>query len=433
MAEISLAHMVSTDHAAEFAGDKTQGTLIVNGKECSVTVMTDTESVTEAALAFLEDINEQNDVDQAELLKHEFVEITEEIIFIEEEIQTLSTLLESTGAQDESTALETPHQPNGEKALNRDSRAQNQTRKQAEGGPSSQGRTEIYSSLFSLARSFNMTLSENRPKKESEMAKREETLQGRKEGFERPAAFIADRPSFERPSDPFFDRDREGQKEREKDQEEENEGFAGNQEQKDQSKDREEKSKKIVSIKNIQGARNDRKTNSNNLRASHPQDPQSPQSPAKAPASMENIFIRFMALMARILGQAELEAHQLYVRIKERTDAIDLLTNLIAKINNEKGAIDWSNNEEMKKLVDRARALGVEIPDGKYKWSEEEKKLLKENIQTRKDSMEKVTQLERTDMQRYLQEASQCHQARSNVLKLLKEVVDTFVHNIRPS
>jgi len=50
----------------------------------------------------------------------------------------------------------------------------------------------------------------------------------------------------------------------------------------------------------------------------------------------------------------------------------------------------------------------------------------------RKDSMEKVTQLERTDMQRYLQEASQCHQARSNVLKLLKEVMDTIIHNMRP-
>ena len=139
-----------------------------------------------------------------------------------------------------------------------------------------------------------------------------------------------------------------------------------------------------------------------------------------------------MALMARILGQAEAEAHDLYMRIKERTDSIDLLTLLISKINSEKGAIDWSNNEEMKQLIEKARALGVDIPQGKFKWNEDEKKLLKENIQMRKDSMEKVTQLERTDMQRYLQEASQCHQARSNVLKLLKEVMDTIIHNMRP-
>lgn len=146
----------------------------------------------------------------------------------------------------------------------------------------------------------------------------------------------------------------------------------------------------------------------------------------------DNLFIRFMALMARILGQAEAEAHELYLRIKHRTDDVDTLTQLMSKINSEKGNIDWSQNAEMKKLLEQVRALGVDIPAGKFTWTEEEKKLLKENIQMRKDSMEKITQLERTDMQRFLQEASQCHQARSNMLKLLKEVMDTIIHNMRP-
>lgn len=145
-----------------------------------------------------------------------------------------------------------------------------------------------------------------------------------------------------------------------------------------------------------------------------------------------NIYIRFMALMARILGQAEAEGHQLYLRIKGRTDNIDTLTQLISKVNSSDGKIDWSDDEEMKQLVDKAREIGVDIPKEKYSWSEDEKRLLKENIQMRKDSMEKVTQLERTDMQRYLQEASQCHQARSNTLKLMKEVMDTIIHNMRP-
>ena len=148
--------------------------------------------------------------------------------------------------------------------------------------------------------------------------------------------------------------------------------------------------------------------------------------------SIDNIYIRFLALMARILGQAEAEAHQLYLKIKERTDNIDILSLIVAKINNSPGDIDWSQDPKMRELIDRAREIGVELPEGKYAWSEAEKHLLKENIAMRKDSMEKITQLERTDMQRYLQEASQCHQARSNVLKLLKEVIDTIIHNMRP-
>lgn len=147
---------------------------------------------------------------------------------------------------------------------------------------------------------------------------------------------------------------------------------------------------------------------------------------------VENIFVKFMQLMAKILGQAEAEAHELYLKIKERTDTVDLLTLLLSKVNSEKEDINWEDNEEMKLLVNKARQCGVDIPPDKYTWTEEEKKLLKENIQMRKDSLEKITQLERTDMQRYLQEVSQCHQTRSNVLKLLKEVIDTFIYNLRP-
>ncbi|WP_100934342.1 hypothetical protein [Candidatus Chlamydia corallus] len=147
---------------------------------------------------------------------------------------------------------------------------------------------------------------------------------------------------------------------------------------------------------------------------------------------IENVFLRFMKLMARILGQAEAEANELYMRVKKRTDDVDTLTVLISKINNEKKDIDWSKDEEMKTLLNKAKEIGVTIDTDKYAWTEEEKKLLKENVQMRKENMEKITQMERTDMQRHLQEISQCHQARSNVLKLLKELMDTFVYNLRP-
>lgn len=150
-----------------------------------------------------------------------------------------------------------------------------------------------------------------------------------------------------------------------------------------------------------------------------------------APPNTENIFVRFMHLMARILGQAEAEAHELYLKVKARTDDVDTLTLLLSKINNESDAVNWEEQEDLKRLVDRAKELGVPIHDS-YQWSTEEKKLLKENIIMRKENLEKITQLERTDMQRLLQEVSQCHQARSNVLKLLKELMDTFIYNLRP-
>lgn len=153
--------------------------------------------------------------------------------------------------------------------------------------------------------------------------------------------------------------------------------------------------------------------------------------PKKNVKSFDNIFIDFMALMTRILGQVEAEAHDLYQRVKGRTDQVDTLNALLGKINTTKGTMDWKNNPAGMDLIKKAQDLGVEITQDKNKWTEDEKKLLKENIQMKKDSLEKISQLERTDMQRFLQEAAQCHQARSNVLKLMKEVMDTITHNLK--
>jgi len=199
-------------------------------------------------------------------------------------------------------------------------------------------------------------------------------------------------------------------------QEQEREG-SGREQQRDPQEEKKRQNKKlIIERKNASVASSERGEN---------------REPPDTLRDIGDIFTRFLALMARILGQAEADAHNLYQRIKERTDNIDILTGLIGKINTSDGKIDWSKDEQMKAIIDKVRALGVEIPEGKYSWTDEEKRYLKENIQMRKDTLEKVTQLERTDMQRYMQEASQCHQARSNVLKLIKEVMDTIIHNMR--
>ena len=288
--------------------------------------------------------------------------------------------------------------------------------------------------MFSLARSFNTTLSQGRQGQKTDQPSQQPS-QGREAS---PLSMVSPTSLFKgeqvAPQESHYDQEGQGEKQGKNGREGERESSPQDQQQKRES---EEKKKKITSIGSIQAARSKEASGSKSSSQARRVQASNAASGAGSQGgntlgSVESIYIRFMALMARILGQAEYEAHQLYLRIKERTDSIDVLTLLISKINSEKGAIDWSNNEEMKQLIEKVRAMGVEISEGKYTWSEEEKKLLKENIQMRKDSMEKMTQLERTDMQRFLQEASQCHQARSNVLKLLKEVMDNIIANMRP-
>lgn len=140
--------------------------------------------------------------------------------------------------------------------------------------------------------------------------------------------------------------------------------------------------------------------------------------------TVDDLFIDFLGLMERILGQVQVDANTLYQKIKKRTDEVDLLMVLISKINNAGGKVDWSDDKEMQQLIDKAREIGVEIPEGKYTWEEEELLFLKDNIQMVKEKLERITMTERTNMQRLLTEESQIHQIRANILKLLKDAID---------
>ena len=433
-------HVEHISDGGAVAGSKNQGTLKTDGKDHSVFVLADSEAVTEAAAKFLQEVNQQERPPEL-LLDFEFTYISPQMVEIEYEIAELLLSLTKTESPKEENKSE-PLPPNQMEGKTKQQDGKSDMRFSESKGAatsnahtSSGGRSEVvYSSLFSLARSLHTTLSESRQKKDAEQ-KIENRTQEREVG--RAITPLSSTTSIVRiaPEENRYDREGNGKQEKGK-QEKEQEGSSQNQDPR-QERDqpaRHDKKKKIVSIANIRAARsNSQKRNASPQASSQGEGAVTNKGGHEPAGSLDNIYIRFMALMARILGQAELEAHQLYLRIKERTDGIDVLTLLITKINSEKGVIDWTNNEEMKKLIEKARALGVDIPEGKYTWSEEEKKLLKENIQMRKDSMEKMTQLERTDMQRYLQEASQCHQARSNVLKLLKEVTDTIIANMRAS
>lgn len=357
--------------------NKNQGTLKMEGKEHSVTPYSDTEPASEAVSELLSEMNEEKTL-ETPLLDHTFEAFTPEKIGIETEIEGLLETLKSSENDKNEPGRAKKTEKNQSSSINgRGTRTKNEKK--------------VYSSLFDLARTFKS----DAPASQRNATKEQVLLREQKE--EKPHL----RQTMNRSADLSENREYEAKR----GDEEEGKGQHEEKQQQQQKQKKEKERKKVQAV--------------------------SKKSAHEKIAGVENIFIRFMALMARILGQAEAEAHDLYLRIKERTDSIDHLTLFISKINSEKGAIDWSKNDEMKLIIERARAVGVDIPDGKFTWSEEEKRFLKENVQMRKDSMEKMTQLERTDMQRYLQEASQCHQARSNVLKLLKEVNDTIIHNMR--
>lgn len=467
----SVAQKIPSDHANSVQPSKNQGTLKTESKEQTVTLSSDTATVAKVIKAVSEFFQEMNQKSLAEggdldgfLISPEQLEMQEEITKMLTELALQEGIPELADADaDLQLMLPSPFAKEKEsKDLHPNNRSSKPSAESAkQNGPNqttqSSGRSEVvYSSLFTLARSFNKAVAEGRIEKQNMEKRENHDLKDVRP--QQMAGLNKEAPIQESANTHQQEREREGDG-KHKDQEQnqnkdEQEGQADKEAQQDYDKKRKSKHKKESAFliekvqvrgsvhessgskpemgKQLSASRSQSSARKRTPQASKTSPSSSGSRAQKALGGIENIYIRFMALMARILGQAEAEAHQLYLRIKDRTDAIDVLTLLMSKINSEKGAIDWSKNEEMKQLIEKARAIGVDIPEGKYKWTEDEKKMLKENIQMRKDSMEKVTQLERTDMQRFLQEASQCHQARSNILKLLKEVTDNIIGNMRP-
>lgn len=159
-------------------------------------------------------------------------------------------------------------------------------------------------------------------------------------------------------------------------------------------------------------------------------------SPATLPLwkQIDHLFTKIFSLLKDLHSVVETDAAELHSRIKTRTEHLKRLSTLVQKINTVPPgqSVDWSKDPEMKALLDEARALGVEIEKGKYAFSEKELEHLKENTQIVRDRFEKLTQTERADLQRYLQEASQYLQFISNLLKKVETVGDTLSRNVRP-
>ena len=105
-------------------------------------------------------------------------------------------------------------------------------------------------------------------------------------------------------------------------------------------------------------------------------------SSSKQPAniSLQSLILLVNAERLRFLHD---KTHQEFAQLKERQQQVSTLHKLQKGINNAtstKGEFDCSNNKELQDLLQKARELGVETEEGKFKYTPEEKDRLIENI-----------------------------------------------------
>lgn len=110
--------------------------------------------------------------------------------------------------------------------------------------------------------------------------------------------------------------------------------------------------------------------------------------------------------------------------LKERQRIVKTLHQLLRAINaitDDKGKLDFSNNQEIKDLVAIAKGLGVDIKEGKTKFTKEERDRLVENIRIASDDYNVENEMQIQAVSRLTNERYESYQMARSILKPLHE------------
>lgn len=112
-----------------------------------------------------------------------------------------------------------------------------------------------------------------------------------------------------------------------------------------------------------------------------------------------------------------------FLELKKRQDQISFLHKLIKTINigtvNEE--FDCSKNQELKDLLGKAKEYGVEIKDGKFKYSKDERERLIENIRITAEDLNVLNDMQLQTITRFTNERYESYQLARSIMKPLHD------------
>lgn len=112
------------------------------------------------------------------------------------------------------------------------------------------------------------------------------------------------------------------------------------------------------------------------------------------------------------------------LELKDRQQKVRDLHHLLRSINtatDDKGKLDFSNNQEIKDLINKAKELGVDIKTDKYKYTKEERDRLVENIRITVDDYGIENEMQMQTVSRLTNERYETYQMARSILKPLHD------------
>ncbi len=112
-----------------------------------------------------------------------------------------------------------------------------------------------------------------------------------------------------------------------------------------------------------------------------------------------------------------------FVELKKRQDQVTLLHKIIKAINaaTVNGEFDCTKNQELKDLLDKAKEYGVDVKDGKYKYTSDERDRLIENVRLTADDFNVLNDMQLQTVSRLTTERYESYQLARAIMKPLHE------------
>lgn len=113
-----------------------------------------------------------------------------------------------------------------------------------------------------------------------------------------------------------------------------------------------------------------------------------------------------------------------YETLRARQEDVRFLHALLKAVNaatDENGEFDWSDEPELLEMLEKAREMGVDIPEGKTKFSAEDRLRLVENIKVTVEDLNLQNELQLQTITRLTNERYEMYQLARAIMRPLHE------------
>lgn len=140
-----------------------------------------------------------------------------------------------------------------------------------------------------------------------------------------------------------------------------------------------------------------------------------------------------LLINAERLKQLHNKTHNEFTELRKRQGQVKSLHDLLKRINTnttDVGEFDCSSNSDIQDLLKQAKEIGVDVEDGKFKYSKDERDRLVENVRMTIEDLNVMNDMQLQTVNRLTNERYESYQLVRSIIKPLHEAKMQISRNI---